>query len=222
MRVLIGEDEALLRGGLRHLLTSAGMEVVADVGDAEALVAAAAAERPDIVVTDIRMPPGNLDDGLRAAVAIRAAHRGMAVMVLSQHVQRQYAIELLAGGRGRVGYLLNQGVVAVDRFVADLHTIAAGGLVLDPEVVEVLLAKAAAAGPPGAVADLTHRQIEVLALVAEGRSNAAIAARLAISERGVVQHLTNIYTQLGLRPGDDDHRRVLAVLRYLEAGLRPS
>lgn len=220
MRVLIAEDEALLRGGLRHLLTSAGMAVVADVGDAKALVAAAAAEQPDIVVTDIRMPPGNLDDGLRAAVAIRAAHPGMAVMVLSQHVQRQYATELLAAGRGRVGYLLKQRVVDMDRFVADLHTIAAGGLVLDPEVVEVLMARAAMG--PGAFDRLTPRQLEVLALVAEGRSNAAIATNLTISERGVVQHLTNIYSQLGLRPDDDDHRRVLAVLRYLEAGLRPS
>ena len=142
-------------------------------------------------------------------------------MVLSHHVQRQYATELLSAGRGRVGYLLKQRVVDVDRFVADLHTIAAGGLVLDPEVVEALMARAAVAGPPG-FDGLTPRQLEVLALVAEGRSNAAIAARLDISERGVVQHLTNIYTQLGLRPDDGDHRRVLAVLRYLEAGLSGS
>lgn len=219
MRVVIGEDEALLRNGLRLLLESAGMTVVAAVEDAGALRAAVAAERPHLVVTDIRMPPGGTDDGLRAAVAIRAAHPATGVVVLSQYVQRRYATELLAGGQGRVGYLLKQRVIDVERFVADLRTVAAGGTVLDPEVVETMVSRAART--TAALEGLTDRQHEVLALIAAGHSNAAIAAALSISERGVVQHMTNIYAQLHLPLDDDHHRRVLAVLHYLDAASGP-
>lgn len=214
MRVVVAEDEALLRGGLRSLLESAGIDVVADVGDASSLLRVVQADPPDIVVTDIRMPPGWADDGLRAAIVIRSQHPSVAVMVLSQHVQRRFATELLATGRGGIGYLLKHRVADVTNFLDDLRTVARGGTILDREVVDIMVKRAARSTET--VDNLTARQREVLALVAEGRSNVAIAGEIHISERGVVQHISNIYLQLGLRERDDQHRRVLAVLRYLE------
>lgn len=218
MRVVIGEDEALLREGLLLLLTAGGFEVVAVASDAPAVIEAVTTHRPDLLVTDIRMPPDHQDDGLRAAIHLRRSHPGLAVMVLSQHVQRSYALELLGDDTRRVGYLLKQRIADVDRFRADLRDVASGGTVLDPDVVQAMLSRAASSPTSPSsqgLERLTPRQREVLALLAEGRSNAAIAARLVISEKAVVQHVSNIYDALGLPTRDDDHRRVLAVLRYL-------
>lgn len=214
MRVVIGEDEALLREGLTLVLQQGGFEVVAATRDAEELLREARRLRPDLVVTDIRMPPGHTDEGLRAALEIRHCIRGVAVVVLSNYLQRQYASELLAEQTAGVGYLLKQRVADIPTFCADLQRVCAGGTVLDPEVVALMVARARCEG--GALASLTHRQLEVLALMAEGRSNAAIARTLYVSEKAVVRHASHIYEQLGLPPSDDDHRRVLAVIRYLE------
>lgn len=213
MRVVIGEDEELLRQGLVALLSGRGFEVAGTAADATTLLALTEELRPEILLTDIRMPPGNGDDGLRVAISARAARPELTVMVLSQHVQRDYALDLLGDDDRGIGYLLKQRVADVERFCGDLRTVAAGGTVIDPEVIDVLLGRASTVNPD--VERLTPRQRDVLALLAEGRSNAAIANRLSISERAVVQHISNIYDQLGLRTGDDDHRRVLAVLRYL-------
>lgn len=212
MRVVIGEDEALLREGLVLLLRRGGLDVVATAADAGALLAAVAAHEPDLVLTDIRMPPDRTDDGLRAALRVRAERPGTAVVVLSQHVQRRYAVELLAERPSGVGYLLKQRVADVDNFCADLRRVAAGGTALDPEVVTLMLSAARGADP---VARLSPRRREVLGLIAEGRTNAAIARRLTISEKAVVAHASGIYDSLGLAPDGDDHRRVLAVVRYL-------
>ncbi|NQX33571.1 response regulator transcription factor [Herbiconiux sp. VKM Ac-2851] len=214
MRVVIAEDELLLREGLTHLLEADGIEVLAAVGTAIELEAAVDRLAPDLVITDIRMPPTHTDEGLQAAVRIRRAHPGTAVVVLSQHVQRRYAGELLGPGEGGVGYLLKQRIADVRTFTADLRRVQAGGTALDPEVVAVLLTRAAKAGGP-AVGALTPRQLEVLGLMAEGRSNAHIAARLGTSEKAVVQHTSNIYDAFGLPVDADDHRRVLAVIRFL-------
>nr|WP_216851461.1 response regulator transcription factor [Herbiconiux sp. VKM Ac-2851] len=204
----------LLREGLTHLLEADGIEVLAAVGTAIELEAAVDRLAPDLVITDIRMPPTHTDEGLQAAVRIRRAHPGTAVVVLSQHVQRRYAGELLGPGEGGVGYLLKQRIADVRTFTADLRRVQAGGTALDPEVVAVLLTRAAKAGGP-AVGALTPRQLEVLGLMAEGRSNAHIAARLGTSEKAVVQHTSNIYDAFGLPVDADDHRRVLAVIRFL-------
>jgi DNA-binding NarL/FixJ family response regulator len=166
--------------------------------------------RPDLVVADIRMPPNGTDDGLRAALEIRQAFPGVALLVLSQHVQPRYAIELMEAGAERLGYLLKQRVTDVETFCADVRRICTGGLVLDPEVVAAMLARGRR---DDAVARLTPRQREVLALMAEGRSNQAIAKQL--TEKAVVKHVSHVYDELGLLPGPDDHRRVLAVVRYL-------
>jgi DNA-binding NarL/FixJ family response regulator len=214
VRVVIAEDELLLREGLTHLLEADGIEVLAAVGTAIELEAAVARLAPDLVITDIRMPPTHTDEGLQAAVRIRRAHPGTAVVVLSQHVQRRYAGELLGPGEGGVGYLLKQRIADVRTFTADLRRVRAGGTALDPEVVAVLLTRAAKAGGP-AVGALTPRQLEVLGLMAEGRSNAHIAARLGTSEKAVVQHTSKIYDAFGLPVDADDHRRVLAVIRFL-------
>ena len=213
MRVVIGEDEELLRHGLVALLAGRGFQVAGTAADAETLRATVDDLRPDILLTDNRMPPGNGDDGLRVAIAARAAHPGLAVMVLSQHVQRDYTLDLLGDDDRRLGYLLKQRVADVDRFCDDLRAVAAGGTVIDPEVIDVMLGRASSINPD--VERLTRRQRDVLALLAEGRSNAAIASHLSVTERAVVQHISNIYEQLGLRPDDAGHRRVLAVLRYL-------
>jgi DNA-binding NarL/FixJ family response regulator len=213
MRVVIGEDEALLREGLVLLLTGAGIEVAAVASDAASLGAIAAQHAPALVITDIRMPPQRTDDGLRAALAIRRDRPQIAIMLLSQYVHRRYALELLGDGFGGVGYLLKQRVADGTSFCRDVRQVAAGRTVLDPEVVSVMMTRARREYQ--AVDELTPRQTEVLALVAEGRSNAAIARRLVISEKAVVQHVSRIYEKLGLAPSPDDHRRVLAVAHYL-------
>ena len=213
MRVVIGEDEALLREGLGLVLTQAGLELVGSAEDADALVALVDTVKPDLVVTDIRMPPRHTDDGLRAAITIRSRWPEISVLVLSQYVQRTYALELLGDRPAGVGYLLKQRVADVTAFLEAIHTVAAGGTVVDPEVVELALTRSARREP--GLAPLTGRQREVLALMAEGLTNAAIARRLVVSEKAVVQHCSNIYAALGLAPGPDDHRRVLAVLQHL-------
>ena len=213
MRVLIGEDDTLLREGLRLILVQAGFDVVGLCGDADDLVRQHAEHRPDLVVTDIRMPPGNADDGLVAARRIRAADGATAVVVLSQYVQRSYAVELLGDRPEGVGYLLKQRVADTDVFCRDMQRVCAGGTVLDAEVVSTMLSRARR--DDDALEALTPRQREVLALIAEGRSNAAIARRLSITEKAVVQHTSHIYDVLHLAPAEDDHRRVLAVLQYL-------
>ncbi|MCE6998354.1 response regulator transcription factor [Saccharothrix sp. S26] len=213
MRVVLAEDGVLLRAGLAGLLERFGFAVVAQVGDAGALTAAVADTRPDLVVTDIRMPPTFTDEGLRAAVALRRAEPRLAVVALSQYVERSYAAELLdSGGGERVGYLLKDRVVDVEDFVATLRRVVAGGTVVDPQVVRQLLARRR-----DPLARLSAREREVLALVAEGHSNTAIASRLVVTEAAVGKHVGNILAKLDLPPAEDTNRRVLAVLAYLRA-----
>lgn len=219
MRVVIGEDEVLLREGVAHILASDGFEVLASVSDAVQLEREVNRYVPDLVVTDIRMPPTYTDEGLEAALRIRQAHPSIGVVVVSQHVQRRYATELLDGGGG-FGYLLKQRIADVRTFTSDIRRVAGGGTALDPEVVSVLVARASRGA--SAVGRLTPRQLEVLGLMAEGRSNAAIAAQLVLSEKAIVQHTSNIYDALGLPLDADDHRRVLAVIRYLQAAQPPA
>jgi DNA-binding NarL/FixJ family response regulator len=207
IRTVLAEDGTLLREGLAALLDRFGFPVVAAVGDAEALVAAVAAHVPDLVVTDIRMPPGFTDEGLRAIVRLRRDHPGLPVVALSQYVAPGYASELLDLGGG-VGYLLKDRVGDVREFLAVLHRVAAGETVLDPEVVRTLLKRNPLAG-------LSGREREVLGLIAEGYSNAGIAESLVVSEGAVNKHVGNIFTKLGLAPGEDRNRRVLAALTYL-------
>lgn len=215
MRVVIGEDEALLREGFGHVLTNDGFDVVASVGTAVELEVEVERLTPDLVITDIRMPPSFTDEGLVAALRIRQAHPEVAVVVLSQHVQRRYASELIGQRDGGVGYLLKQRIADVRAFTADLRHVQAGGTVLDPDVVAVLVARATKISGP--VGELTPRQLEVLGLMAEGRSNSYIAAHLGSSEKAVVHHTSNIYDAFSLPVAADDHRRVLAVVRYLAA-----
>lgn len=210
---MIAEDESLLRQGLVLLMTDAGFDVVGTAGTAPELLSVVAATTPDVVLTDLRMPPGLADDGLRAAIRIRAEHAATRVVVLSQFVQRRYAIELMADNPAGVGYLLKQRVADVDQFTRDVRRVGEGGTALDPDVVDVMLARASREDI--GIDRLTARQRQVLTLIAEGRSNAAIAERLGVSERGIVQHASNIYAELGLADTTDDHRRVLAVLRFL-------
>ncbi|MFI6075702.1 response regulator transcription factor [Actinoplanes sp. NPDC051343] len=211
MRVVIAEDSVLLREGLAGLLARFGFDVVAAVGDAPALLAAVEETIPDLVVTDVRMPPGFTDEGLRAAVALRAAHPGLAVVALSQWVQHSYAGELLASGDGRgIGYLLKDRVADVAEFVEKLRRVADGGTVVDPEVVRRMML--ARRDPLGR---LSPRESEVLALLAEGHSNAAIARTLDLSEAAVGKHIGNLLAKLHLPISDDTNRRVLAVLTYL-------
>ncbi|WP_075030978.1 response regulator [Streptomyces mirabilis] len=213
LRVVLAEDSVLLREGLIGLLTRCGHEVAAAVGDAEALLAAVAEHRPDIVVTDVRMPPGFQDEGLHAAVRLREEQPALPVLVLSQYVQRTYASELLDSGDGSgVGYLLKDRVGQVEQFVDALSEVAAGGTVVDPEVVRQLLRRRR-----DPLERLTPREREVLALIAEGKSNGAIAKALTVSEAAVGKHIGSILTKLDLPPADETHRRVLAVLAYLRA-----
>ena len=215
MRVVIAEDEVLLRDGLTHVLCHGGFDVVAAAGDAPGLLAAATAHKPDLVVTDIRMPPGMNDDGLRAALEVRGELPGVALVVLSQHVQRRYANELLAESSAGTGYLLKQRITDSKTFCDDLRRVCAGGTVLDPDIVALMVTRATRNHV--GVERLTPRQRDVLTLMAEGRSNTFIARKLFISEKAVVQHASHIYDQLGLPTTDDDHRRVLAVLQYLSS-----
>ncbi len=212
-RVVIAEDSVLLRAGLTRLIAEGGFEVIAAVGDAEQLLRAVAEHRPDVVVADVRMPPTHTDEGLRAALVIRADWPRTAVLVLSQYVEERYATDLLAGNTAGVGYLLKDRVADVADFLAALRRVASGGTALDPEVVGQLLARSRRADPLGA---LTRRERDVLALMAEGRSNAGIAEALVVTEGAVEKHVGNIFAKLGLPTADSDHRRVLAVLRYLE------
>ncbi|MGV9346285.1 response regulator [Streptomyces spiralis] len=210
---MVAEDSVLLRDGLVGLLGRFGHEVVSAVGDAQALVAAVEEHAPDIVVTDVRMPPGFQDEGLHAAVRLRGKRPTLPVLVLSQYVQRTYAAELLDSGDGSgVGYLLKDRVGQVEEFVAALHKVADGGTVVDPEVVRQLLRRRR-----DPLERLTPREREVLALIAEGRSNGAIAKELVVSEAAIGKHIGNILTKLDLPPTDQTHRRVLAVLTYLRA-----
>ncbi|MDQ1026926.1 DNA-binding NarL/FixJ family response regulator [Streptomyces umbrinus] len=213
LRVVLAEDSVLLRDGLIGLLTRCGHEVVAAVGDADALLTAVAEHEPDIVVTDVRMPPDFQDEGLHAAVRLRETRPGLPVLVLSQYVQRSYASELLDSGDGTgVGYLLKDRVGQVEEFVDALHDVAEGGTVVDPEVVRQLLRRRR-----DPLERLTPREREVLALIAEGKSNGAIARELVVSEAAVGKHIGSILTKLDLPPADETHRRVLAVLAFLRA-----
>ncbi|QFU87573.1 response regulator transcription factor [Amycolatopsis sp. YIM 10] len=214
MRVVIAEDSTILRAGLVELLTLRGHEVVAAVKDGDALRAAVAAHRPDVSIVDIRMPPTFTDEGLRAAIALRAANPGEPILLFSQYIETRYAAELLADRAGAVGYLLKDRVAEVSDFLAALARVADGETVLDPEVVTQLLG---ATGKTGALAALTPREREVLELMAQGRSNAAIASTLFLSPGSVEKYVTSLFGKLGLAPSDGDNRRVLAVLRYLES-----
>jgi DNA-binding NarL/FixJ family response regulator len=213
MRVTLAEDSVLLRQGLVLLLTRAGHEIVATCSTAEELLRAIAEDQPDAAVVDVRMPPTFTDEGLRAVLVIRDRWPDVGVLVLSQWVEERYATELIAGRPSGVGYLLKDRVADVSDFLEALSRVAGGGSALDPEVVAQLLARSRS--PLGS---LTPREREVLALMAEGRSNSAIAAALVVGASAVEKHINNIFTKLGLAPGDTDHRRVVAVLRYLETG----
>ncbi|GAB4060769.1 response regulator [Catellatospora paridis] len=210
LKALVAEDQMLLRVGLTRILEAGGVTVVAAVGTADALAEALGRDDVDIAIVDVRLPPTFTTEGLKAVVTARSARPGLPVVVLSQYVEPLYARELLAAGTGSVGYLLKDRVVDVDGFVAAVRQVAAGGTVLDPEVVAGLLS----ARP---LDRLTDREREVLTLIAEGRSNAAVATRLYVTEKAVDKHINNIFTKLDLPPAPDDNRRVLAVLAWLNA-----
>jgi DNA-binding NarL/FixJ family response regulator len=215
MRVVIAEDSVLLRAGITRLLQEAGDTVVAAVDDAPSLLAAVATHLPDVCVVDVRMPPTFTDEGIQAAIEIRRNHPGVAVLVLSQYVEESYAADLLADGSlERLGYLLKDRVADVREFIEALHRVADGGTALDPEVVAQLIARR----NHSSLDTLSPRESEALRLMAEGKSNAGIAEAMVVSPGAVEKHVNNIFTKLGLAPTAGDHRRVLAVLRYLEAG----
>jgi DNA-binding NarL/FixJ family response regulator len=214
LRVVIGEDSVLLLAGLVKLLESAGFEVAATAADAIGLLDAVEREQPDLVIADVRMPPTHTDEGIRAALAIRGQWPGIAILVLSQYVEERYAADLLSANTSSVGYLLKDRVADVTEFLDALRRVAAGGTALDPEVVAQLLVRKG--GDP--LDALTQRERDVLALMAEGRSNAEISASLVITDSAVSKHINAIFAKLGLYPGDTGNRRVLAVLRYLGAG----
>ncbi|MET0234257.1 MAG: response regulator transcription factor [Kibdelosporangium sp.] len=212
MRVVLGEDLVLLRDGLIRLLSAHDFEVVEAVDNGPDLLAALLRHQPDVAVVDVRMPPTFTDEGLRAAIAARAKIPGLPVLVLSQYVEQLYARELLSDRKGGVGYLLKDRVSEVGQFVDAVRRVAAGGTAMDPDVISQLLARREREEPIGS---LTPREREVLGLMAEGRSNAAIAARMFVTEKAVSKHTNNIFSKLTLPPSEDDNRRVLAVLAYL-------
>jgi DNA-binding NarL/FixJ family response regulator len=214
MRVVVADDSVLLREGVVRLLEENGFEVVGQAGDAEDLIRKVKAHKPDVAVVDIRMPPTNTDDGLRAALEIRAELPDTGVLVLSQYVEEGYALDLVGESAGGVGYLLKDRVADVERFVDSVRRVADGGSALDPEVVSQLVGRARRDDP---LAELSPREREVLGLMAEGRSNHAIADALVVTERAVEKHVTSIFGKLGLAPAPEDHRRVLAVLAFLRA-----
>ena len=213
MRVVIAEDLFLLRDGLTRLLEAHGMQVSAAVDNGAGLLAAVTADQPDVAIVDVRLPPTFTDEGLRAALAARRQVPGLPVLVLSQYVEQIYARELLADGSGGIGYLLKDRVLDGAQFADAVRQVAGGGTAMDPEVIARLLDRNA---EDGALATLSPREREVLGLMAEGRSNAAIAQRMVITERAVAKHTASIFLRLGLQPSDDDNRRVLAVLAYLD------
>ena len=214
MRVVLADDSMLLREGVARLLEDAGLEVVAQAGDAEDLLRKVGAHRPDVAIVDVRMPPTHTDEGLRAAAAIRERHPDTGVLVLSGIVEEAYAMELFAGGADGLGYLLKDRVADIDRFTKAVRRVAEGGSALGPEVVSLLLGRKRREDP---LEGVTPRERDVLELMAEGRSNVAIAEQLVITERAVEKHVTSIFTKLGLTPASEDHRRVLAVLTYLRS-----
>ena len=212
MRVVIGEDTVLLRAGVARLLEDAGMEVVGQAADAEDLLRKVRAHKPDVAIVDIRMPPGNADDGLRAAQQMRGELPEVGVLVLSQYAEEHYVTQLLQGGAEGVGYLLKERIADVDRFVDSVRRVAEGGSALDPEIVALMMGRREG----GPLDSLTEREREVLGLMAEGKTNRGIAGELFVSERAVERHVTAIFGKLGLPSGAGDHRRVLAVLAYLD------
>ena len=212
MRIVIADDAVLLREGAARLLEDAGHEVVAQAGDAEDLLRRVRAHKPDVAIIDVRMPPDNVDDGLRAALTIRDELPEVGILLLSQYVEDRYLGELLGGGAQGVGYLLKDRLADVERLTEAIDRVAAGGSVLDPEVVAQMLGRAREQGP---LDSLTEREREVLSRMAEGRTNRAIAEELFVSERAVERHVTSIFSKLDLPAGEQDHRRVLAVLAYL-------
>jgi len=214
MRVVLADDSLLLREGVARLLEDAGLEVVAQAGDAEDLLRKVGAHKPDLAIVDVRMPPTHTDEGLKAAVDIRERFPSTGVLVLSQYIEESYALELLSENAEGVGYLLKDRVADLDRFVDAVRRVGDGGSALDPEVVSRLLGRRRREDP---LADISPREREVLALMAEGRSNHAIATELVVTERAVEKHVTSIFSKLDLPPTADDHRRVLAVLTYLRA-----
>src|SRR5256714_3536201 len=214
LKVVIADDSVLLREGLCRLLEDSGFEVAGQAGDAEDLLRKVGAHKPDVAVVDVRMPPTHTDEGLRAAHRIRAEHPGTGVLVLSQYVDEAYAMELLSESTESTGYLLKDRVADVDTFTDAVRRVAGGGSALDPEVVALLLGRRRREDPLEA---LTARERQGLGAMAEGRSNAAIAAALVVTERAVEKHVTSIFTKLDLTPAAQDHRRVLAVLRYLQS-----
>jgi DNA-binding NarL/FixJ family response regulator len=212
LRVVIGEDDVLLREGIARLLAEAGFEVVAQAGDARDLLRKALAHRPDVAVVDVQMPPDGRDDGLRAAIELRRQHPDTGVLVLSQVYEEHYALELIGERAEGAGYLLKERVGDVEEFIGAVERVAAGGSALDPEVVGRMLGRRRAEGP---VHRLTPRERDVLASMAEGKSNQGIAAALVVTEASVEKHVTSIFHKLGLGPTPTEHRRVLAVLTYL-------
>ncbi|MFI6140813.1 LuxR C-terminal-related transcriptional regulator [Streptomyces griseus] len=215
MRVVLAEDLFLLRDGLVRMLEAYDFEIAAAVETGPELSKALAELEPDVAVVDVRLPPSHTDEGLQYALAARRARPGLPVLVLSQHVEQLYARELLADGDGGIGYLLKDRVFDADQFIDAVRRVAAGGTAMDPQVISQLLSRRSQDRPMGV---LTPREREVMELVAQGRSNAAIAAQLVITERAVAKHTSNIFGKLGLPPSDDDNRRVLAVLAYLDRG----
>lgn len=215
MRIVIAEDSVLLRAGLTSILVDAGEEVVATVGDADELLTVVARHRPDLALVDVRMPPRHTDDGLRAALTIRQRWPEVGILVLSQYVEERYATELLASDTSAIGYLLKDRIADVSDFLGAVRRVGGGGTALDPEVVAQLLARARRQDP---LERLSPREREVLGLMAEGRANPAIARHLVVSDKAVEKHVSNIFLKLDLPPTAGDHRRVMAVLRWLEGG----
>ncbi|GAA2312809.1 response regulator transcription factor [Streptomyces kunmingensis] len=215
MRVVLAEDLFLLRDGLVRMLEAYDFEIAAAVESGPELTKALAELDPDVAVVDVRLPPSHTDEGLQCALAARRERPGLPVLVLSQHVEQLYARELLADGAGAVGYLLKDRVFDADQFIDAVRRVAAGGTAMDPQVIQQLLSRRAADAPLGG---LTPRELEVLELMAQGRSNAAIAGQLVVTERAIAKHTSNIFAKLGLPVSDDDNRRVLAVIAYLDQG----
>jgi DNA-binding NarL/FixJ family response regulator len=214
IRVLIGEDQPIVREGIVHVLADAGFEVIGTTGDARDLVRKALLDRPDVVVTDIQMPPGHADDGLRVALEVRSAQPGVGVLVLSQFLEDRYAFDLVADGAQGVGYLLKEKVGDLRMFTDAVRRVAEGGSALDPDVVARLVGRRRRTSP---LDSLTKRETEVLSLIAEGYSNAGVARELVVTVAAVERHVTSIFDKLGLQQSPDQHRRVLAVLNYLHS-----